>query len=197
MYIDRMDWRVTRAEARRLVLEEDAHRRERMPIFRNRPPLTPADIEAAMPYASARNAFWRNLRTPRPIDEAIAGASPGQIVAYCVQYSHADICNGGFHQYFMNSTGDYASITMEALRRLGDDRRAELMTRAMGRFAGGVAPKTQAQRQAALATIDFRSDWRGWIRPIEDAYYTLGHDDLDRRVRDYIASHPEDYFLDD
>ncbi len=180
-----------------MVLAVDAQRRERMPIFRDRPPLTHDDVEAAMPDASARHAFWRDLRTPRPIDEAIAGASPGQIVAYCVPYSHADICNGGFHQYFSNSTGDYASITIEALRRLGDDQRAGLITSAMARFPGGVAPKSRAERHALLARIDFKSDWRGWIRPIEDAYYALDGDDLGRRVRDYVASHPEDYFLDD
>jgi hypothetical protein len=105
-----MDWRVTRAEARRLVLAEDAHRRGRMPIFRDRPPLTPDDVEAATPSASARHAFWRDSRTPRPIEEAIAGATPGQIVAYCVPYSHADICNGGFHQYFSNHGGSMLGV---------------------------------------------------------------------------------------
>jgi hypothetical protein len=59
------------------------------PFSGDRPPLTPEDVEAAMANASARHAFWRDLRTPRPIDEAIAGASPGQIIAYCVPYSHA------------------------------------------------------------------------------------------------------------
>ncbi|MBL8719431.1 MAG: DUF4375 domain-containing protein [Myxococcales bacterium] len=166
-----------------------------MPFFRARPPLTPEEIEASLPYASARHAFWMDMRTMRPIDEAIAGASLGQVIAYCVHYSHADICNGGFHQYFSNSTGDYASLTIDALRTLGDDRRADLMTRAMGRFPGGVAPKSQARRQAVLATIDYESDWRVWCGPIEKAYYALGGEDLGRRVQEYVASHASDYFL--
>jgi hypothetical protein len=114
-----------------------------------------------------------------------------------VPYSHADICNGGFRQYFSNHGGGFALITIEAVRRLGDDKRADLMTRAMGRFPGGVAPNGRAECQSALASIDYRSDWREWIRPIEDAYYALGGDDLGRRIQDYIASHPEDYFIDD
>jgi hypothetical protein len=192
-----MDWRVTRTEARRLVLAQDAHRRERMPIFRDRPPLTPEDVEAAMAEAASRNAFWRDLHTPRPVDEAIAGASPGQVIVYCVPYSHADICNGGFHQYFSNFGGSFALITIEAVRRLGDDKRAELMKRAMGRFRGGIAPKSRAECQAALADIDYKTDWRPWIRPIEAAYYALDADDVGRRVEEYVASHAEDYFLDD
>jgi hypothetical protein len=51
-------------------------------------------------------AFWQDFRVHRRIDDAIAGASAGQIIVYCVPYSHADICNGGFHQYFSNHTGD-------------------------------------------------------------------------------------------
>lgn len=92
------DWRITRAVARRLVQQQDASRRERMPIFRDRPPLTVEDIEAATTGLSARNAFWDDS-TPRSLDDAIAGASRGQIITYCVRSSHADICNGGFHQY--------------------------------------------------------------------------------------------------
>lgn len=83
-----------------------------MPIFRDRPPLTAEDIEGAAPYASARHAFWCDQRTQRPIAEAFAGATLGQLVAYAVHYSHADICNGGFHQYFSNSTGDMAQATV-------------------------------------------------------------------------------------
>jgi hypothetical protein len=155
------------------------------------------EVERAIPHASGQHAFWCDAETPRPIDEAIAGATPAQIVVYCVPYSHSDICNGGFHQYFFNHTGDYASITIDALRRIGEQERAELMTRAMGRFPGGVAPRHRGRRQALLRTIDFKSDWQPWIRPIEKAYYALANDDLDRRIEEYVAAHPRELFLDD
>jgi hypothetical protein len=44
-----------------------------------------------------------------------------EVILYCVHYFDAEVRNGGFHQYFMNSAGDAALITLEALMRLGED----------------------------------------------------------------------------
>jgi hypothetical protein len=191
-----MDWRVTRSEARRVVIEGDAWRRERIPIYRKRPPLTEREIEDGLAVASARHAFWRDLQTPRPIDEAMAGASPGQVILYCVHYFDAEVRNGGFHQYFMNSTGDAALITLEALKRLGEDERAGLLVAAMARFPGGIAPRRQSERQAVLSAIAYREDWRPWIQPIETTYYALDGDVLQRRIQEYVELHPEEFFVD-
>jgi len=167
-----------------------------MPIYRNRPPLTETDVEDGMVLESARHAFWRDRQTPRSIEEARAGATPGQIILYCVHYFDAEVRNGGFHQYFMNSTGDAALITLEALKRLGEDERAGLLVAAMARFPGGIAPKSQSERQAVLSTIPYREDWRPWIQAIEAAYYALDGDVLQRRIQDYVDSHPEEFFVD-
>ena len=191
-----MDWRVTRSEARRLVIEGDAWRRERMPIYRKRPTLTETDIADGTAVESARHAFWRDRQTPRSIEEAIAGASPGQVILYCVPYFDAEVRNGGFHQYFMNSTGDAALVTLQALEKLGEDARARLLVSAMARFPGGVAPKSQSARQAALSAISYREDWRPWVQPIEAAYYALDADVLGRRIEDYVESHSDEFFLD-
>lgn len=166
-----------------------------MPIFRGRPPLTEQEIEDALAFTSSRNAFWRNDREPRPVDEALAGATFGQIVGYCVLYSHNDICNGGFHQYFWNQ-GDLAAVTADALVGIGQVERAELMKKAMARFPGGVAPRSRAACQRLLDQIDFHGDWRPWVRPIEDAYYALGEQSLSDAVRAYVVAHPHEYFLD-
>lgn len=162
-----------------------------MPIFRDRPPPTPEEIEAGTAYASARQAIFG-----RPLS-ALEHATRGQIIAFCIPYSHEDICNGGFHQYFSNGTGDYARVVVDGLRVLGDDARADLFIRAMGRFPDGIAPSTQSGRQAVLAKIDYRNDWRPWIEPIERAYYALGGDDLYARVRQWVDAHPGEFFLDD
>ncbi|MCC7538807.1 MAG: DUF4375 domain-containing protein, partial [Deltaproteobacteria bacterium] len=150
-----VDWRVPRTVARRLVVERDTHARAQMPKLR-RAPLDEAEIGREMPYAVAERAFWVDLQTMRPLEEAIAGATLGQILAYCVPYSHADICNGGFHQYYWNHTGDYAALTVDALRTLGDHERVALFVRSMARFPDGIAPRSRAERIAALDAIPYR-----------------------------------------
>ncbi|HVY25610.1 MAG TPA: DUF4375 domain-containing protein [Polyangiaceae bacterium] len=168
-----------------------------MPIYRKRPPLTETDIADGIAVESARHAFWRDRQTPRPIDEAIAGASPGQVILYCVPYFDAEVRNGGFHQYFMNPTGDAALITREALEKLGEDERAKLLVSAMARFPGGAAPRSQSERQAVLSAISYRDDWRLWIQPMEAAYYALDSNALARRIQDYVESHPQEFFVND
>ena len=188
------DWRPTRAQARQLVVDEDAFLRPRIPALRRRPPLTEAEIEARLVDASGRHAFWRDPETLRPIEEALAGASMAQIVVYAVPLSHADICNGGFHQYFWNYTGDCAACTVAGLRVIGEGVRADLIVRAMARFPGAAAPSDQQERRALLHDVDW---WRQWFRPIEIEYFALDRELLDARVRAYVDAHPHELFRDD
>lgn len=187
------DWRPTRAQARQLVVDEDAFLRPRIRALRSRPPLTEAEIETRLVDASGRHAFWRDPETLRPIEEALAGASMAQILVYAVPLSHADICNGGFHQYFWNYTGDYAGCTVAGLRVIGEDARADLIVRAMSRFPGAVAPSDQEERRALLHDVD---GWRQRFRPLEVAYYALDGALLDARVRAYADAHPHELFRD-
>jgi len=77
--------RVTRATARQLVLNSDAFGRKRLPFLASQPRLTEPEIEARLPFAAAHHAFWLDDETPRPISEALADATLGQIVAYCMK----------------------------------------------------------------------------------------------------------------
>ena len=192
------DFRLTREVARKLVRAEDASRRERYPFFREKPPLTEADVEAALFGASARFAFWgEHPDHPRPLAEATAGATLGQTITYCVQYTHSDICNGGFAQYFFNSTGNYVHLTINGLEAIGELRRAQILTRAMSRFPNGHAPTDRAERIELIEAIDYEEDWKAWAAPIEDEYYGLDGTELGARIRAYEKAHPSEYFLDD
>jgi hypothetical protein len=191
------DWRVTRARARELVLRTDAFRRSFAPIFRDRPPLTAEDIARELTRAAAANAFWIDDQTPRDTGVSLAHATRAQIVGYCVEYVHEDVCNGGFHQLFMNGTGDFAQVVVRALRAMGELERAQLFVEAMARFPGGVAPVSRVTRQAALERIPFQTDWEPWIEPIERAYFALPSDALRPLVDHYLDTHPRELFLDD
>jgi hypothetical protein len=64
-----------------------------------------------------------------------------------------ELNNGGFFQYFMDSAGDHAAETVEALRVIGAARTAALVEEAWGVVGGdGRAPEREAryERMAAL-----------------------------------------------
>ena len=49
----------------------------------------------------------------------------------------SDIYNGGFGQYFQNSSGDLARFALNGLREIGANRTADLLEEAMGLIPGG------------------------------------------------------------
>ena len=57
-----------------------------------------------------------------------------------------EVNNGGFHQYFNNSSGDHAVETVLALHAIGARAMANIMKRAMARFPEDGPPKDREAR---------------------------------------------------
>jgi hypothetical protein len=68
-----------------------------------------------------------------------------------------EINNGGFDQYFFNSTGDDAEVALAALQDMGATAAAALLERAMAVFPGGKPPADRVQRQAAMQQMESQS----------------------------------------
>ncbi len=71
---------------------------------------------------------------------------------YLVQCLWMEINNGGFCQYFDNSSGDDAPETLSALREIGADFVADLMEKAMAQF-GAAYPTNREER------LDLTAGW--------------------------------------
>lgn len=57
--------------------------------------------------------------------------SPQQKVGLLIYVLEAQVNNGGFHQFFFNSSGYYTRETIDALERIGADITATLLKRAV------------------------------------------------------------------
>jgi hypothetical protein len=75
-------------------------------------------------------------------------------VAYCLHGLEAELNNGGFHQFFANSTGEYVTETIQALVEIGAMKTAELLKRAacIGFPAG--YPEDASQYESSLADFE-------------------------------------------
>ncbi|OQP64629.1 DMP19 family protein [Niastella populi] len=62
------------------------------------------------------NSNWYNYIMELPVDLQ---------TTYLVVVLHNQIFNGGFHQYFINGYGQFASETIDALKRIGASKRAK------------------------------------------------------------------------
>ena len=66
-----------------------------------------------------------------------AGMSEAEQTAYCLDCLEREVNNGGFDQFFVNSSGDTSLETITALDRLGAHHTADLVRRAVAVFPNG------------------------------------------------------------
>lgn len=80
-----------------------------------------------------------------------------QRIFYCIQNCEREINNGGFKQFYYNSSGDLAHETYYSLRVVGAYRTSEIVQRANDQFPGRAVPKERADRQKILEQIQDKS----------------------------------------
>lgn len=93
---------------------------------------------------------------------------------FAVWWCDSEVCNGGFHQFFSNSTGVLAPEAFEGFQAVGLKECAELAKAAIGKF-GEPYPRDREARQLALQSIELPGEKRGEWDPfhdLDDRYYT-------------------------
>ena len=96
--------------------------------------------------------FWRNL-VHRVHDTAggFAGLSEAEKQYFAVSLLDGEVCNGGFEQYFFNSSGTYYSYALLGLKSMGADQVLTLLLRAKHvLFAFDDVPEDTERRRATL-----------------------------------------------
>jgi hypothetical protein len=81
-----------------------------------------------------------------------------QKIFYFNQNLEREINNGGFNQYFTNSSGDFAHETIASLKSIGANKTAELLQQAINQFPNYNVPKDKAKRQEILEIIEISAN---------------------------------------
>lgn len=77
---------------------------------------------------------------------------------YFNQNLEREINNGGFNQYFYNSSGDFAHETIVSLQTIGANKTADILQQAIDQFPNSAVPKDRAKRQEVLEQIEEQAD---------------------------------------
>ena len=104
--------------------------------------------------ASPQALYWSAL-VNRVYDggEGFAGLSPAERSYYAVSVLSGEVHNGGFDQYFGNSSGDQYQAARAGLRELEAEDALALLERAAALlFGDGPVPVSQAERQLRMPT---------------------------------------------
>ena len=93
----------------------------------------------------------------------------------------SQVNNGGFNQFFFNSSGDQTFNVLESLKAISAMATHGIMLRAIGKFPNGVVPGDHAIRQSVLESIDPETDA---FEEQDESFYRY-EDNLSKLVADY------------
>ena len=96
----------------------------------------------------------------------------------------AQVNNGGFDQFFFNSSGDKTEETITALEQIGALKTAELLRHTAAKFPSGSPPREQGARQVELLEISPEGEA---FEENDQAFYRY-EDALDALMKAYSAS---------
>lgn len=92
-------------------------------------------------------------------------------VIYLVTSVAGEVRNGGFHQYFSNSSGEHAHEAHRALVEVGAAETARLLESALGAFSDGSVPTDRLERNSELDAADGRRP--GFLDALDREFYAL------------------------
>lgn len=105
--------------------------------------------------------------SPEVFAQTFATAPRASGLVFAAHFCMSEICNGGFHQFFWNSTGVLAPEAVDGFREIGQNQVAALIEKAMS-LLGSVYPRDRGERQAQLAEVS-----RSSLDALDETYYSL------------------------
>jgi hypothetical protein len=118
------------------------------------------------------------------VDHGTRGLSRTERALWFYDELDGEVNNGGFHQYFSNSSGDCALQALEALRTIGGKELLDLYERALAVFPSSRPAEDRETRNEQMSRIP--NEFEAW-RTHDDAYYAMK--DRDRVVAAFLRAH--------
>jgi hypothetical protein len=124
--------------------------------------------------------------------EDFASQSPPQKVFSAIWEVESEVNNGGFSQYFLNSSAESASFVAKALATVGAPETADISKRAIDlAFPNGLPPSVEEIRSAAAC---FSDDLLAALEPLDQEFFSYPHD-LTSLLFTYVSQNPEEFGL--
>jgi len=102
----------------------------------------------------------------------------------------SEVNNGGFSQYFLNSSAETAPFVAEALETIGAPRTAEICRRAiLCAFPAGLPPTPE---EISAAASDISDETLAKLGDLDAEFYAYPHD-LTELLFAYVYAHPEEF----
>ena len=122
--------------------------------------------------------------------EKFGRQSTPQKVFSAIWAVESEINNGGFSQYFLNSSAESASFVAQALETIGAPNTARICSQAMiTAFPGGLPSNADTIRTVAS---DFPDEILDKLEGLDQEFLAYPHDLTDLLFA-YVSAHPEEF----
>jgi hypothetical protein len=118
----------------------------------------------------------------------VAALPPAVRAIYTTTVLENEVVNGGFNQYFWNSSGQLAFIALEGLDLIGATAHAALLRAAIATYESERAV-LQRFRQDGSTEAFSESYEHTELGGLDDQYYALGAGELERIQASFILGH--------
>jgi hypothetical protein len=98
--------------------------------------------------------------------------------------------NGGFSQYFFNSSGNFAHQTVQSLRKINACATADILQMAIHQFPNRRAPENREERQAMMVDIQAQAE-RVWDE-LDQKFFAY-EDDLNTLNMKFIQQNKDQF----
>jgi Domain of unknown function (DUF4375) len=139
-------------------------------------------MEAGEKYWSVLGPIWDSIdiSSPDSFDRTFKAVPRKLGSLYAAHFCQSEVCNGGFTQFFWNSTGVLAPEAADAFGEIGQHEVANVVQRAMS-IMGSPYARDRASRWSALARLSGaplqggRSQYTNvrLFEPLEKEFYSL------------------------
>lgn len=109
---------------------------------------------------------------------------------YLNQNLEREINNGGFNQYFINSSGDYAHEVVHSLKLIGANYTADILQKAIDQFPDKKVPKNKDERIEIVEGIEETAN-EVW-EELDQKFYEYV-DDLNALNIEYVRRNKEHF----
>jgi Domain of unknown function (DUF4375) len=124
--------------------------------------------------------------------EVLRSAARGQRAIYALEWTTREVNNGGWHQFFWNSSGALTDEAIAGARLIGAGENATILREAAAVYPRGEVPEDRAERQRIVDSLS-EAEIERVFGPLERRWYARDLE-LERLMVAYVEAHPDEFF---
>lgn len=160
----------------------------------------PATLGVGELYWAAVTPIWEIISIYDGVEtftRQFASVTEAQGLLLAAHWCQSEVCNGGLHQFFSNSTGVLAPEAVRGFRLIEVPAAAEIVARAMT-LLGQVYPRDHAERQRRLGVIEkpgkSRAQWDPFHALDGEFYEVTGTSKFAMQADAFVRNHLARFF---